>query len=63
MVYGAINEKGERFYTDLAKIENVPCDSSLTLFLSVDRELVAKFKTGYPQSEDLTSYITRHEKA
>ena len=47
----------------LSKIEIVPWDSSLTLFLSMDRELVAKFKAGYPQSEDLTSYITRHEKA
>ena len=43
----------------LAKIEIVPWDSSLTLFFSTDAELVAKFKAGYPQSEDMTVYNAR----
>ena len=37
----------------LANIEIVPWDSSLVLFFSTDAALVAKFKKGYPQSEDL----------
>lgn len=40
----------------LATVEIVPWDSSLTLFFSTDKELVDKFMTGYPYSEDLTVY-------
>ena len=46
----------------LATIEIVPWDSSSTLFFSTDKALVEKFKAGYPQSEDLSTYIARHEK-
>lgn len=45
----------------LAKVEIVPWDSSLTLFFSTDAELVAKFRAGYPQSEDLTIHNARFE--
>lgn len=45
----------------LATIEIVPWDSSLTLFFSTDQTLVKKFRAGYPQSEDLSAYIAKHE--
>jgi len=43
----------------LATVEIVPWDSSLTLFFSTDKDLVDKFMTGYPYSEDLTAYNAR----
>ena len=46
----------------LAKIEIVPWDSGLTLFFSKDKELVQKFRCGFPQSEDLTAYNAQFEK-
>ena len=46
----------------LASIEIVPWDSSLTLFFSTQKDLVEKFKSGYPQSEDLTVHNARPEK-
>lgn len=46
----------------LATVEIVPFDSSLTLFLSKDQELVEKFRLGYPQSEDLSVRNTKREK-
>jgi hypothetical protein len=46
----------------LAKIEIVPWDSGLTLFFSKDKELVQKFRCGFPQSEDLAAYNTRFAK-
>ena len=46
----------------LAKIEIVPWDSGLTLFFSKDKELVQKFRCGFPQSEDLTAYNARFAK-
>jgi len=45
----------------LATIEIVPWDASLTLFFSTDKELVDKFRTGYPLSEDLTVHNARYE--
>lgn len=45
----------------LATIEIVPWDSSLTLFFSKDKELVDKFRAGYPQSEDLTVHNAKYE--
>ena len=46
----------------LATIEIVPWDSGLTLFFSKEKELVDKFRAGYPQSEDLSVYNERWEK-
>jgi hypothetical protein len=43
----------------LADIEIVAWDSSLTLFISKDDELVEKFRRGFPLSEDLSSRNTR----
>lgn len=43
----------------LAAIEIVPFDSSLVLFFSTDERLVAKFRAGYPHSEDLSEYNAR----
>lgn len=43
----------------LATIEIVPWDASLTLFFSRKKELVEKFRAGYPHSEDLSVYNTR----
>jgi hypothetical protein len=40
----------------LATIEIVPWDSSLVLFFSRKKELVDKFRAGYPHSEDLFAY-------
>lgn len=45
----------------LATIEIVPWDSSLVLFFSQEKELVDQFRSGYPQSEDLTVYNARYE--
>ncbi len=42
----------------LATIEIVPWDSSLVLFLSRQKELVDKFREGYPHSEDLFTHNT-----
>lgn len=42
----------------LAVVEIVPWDAALTLFLSVDPALTAKFRSGYPHSEDLETYNT-----
>lgn len=46
----------------LATVEIVPWDSSLTLFLSTDAELVSKFRAGYPQSEDLAVRNSKYAK-
>ena len=46
----------------LATVEIVPWDSSGTLFFSTDAALVAKFRAGYPQSEDLTEFNARFKK-
>ena len=43
----------------LATIEIVPWESGLTLFFSKEKELVDKFRAGYPQSEDLSVYNDR----
>lgn len=45
----------------LATIEIVPWDSSLTLFFSKEKELVDKFRAGYPQSEDLSVHNAKYE--
>ena len=47
----------------LATLEIVPWDSCLTLFFSTKKELVDKFMSGYPQSEDLAAYIARYEQS
>jgi hypothetical protein len=44
----------------LADIEIVAWDSSLTLFISKDDELVEKFRRGFPLSEDLSARNTRN---
>ncbi len=43
----------------LAKVEIVPWDSSLTLILSEDEEIVRDFRRNCPSSEDLAEYIAR----
>lgn len=45
----------------LATVEIVPWDASLTLFFSSDKNLVEKFRKGYPRSEDLAAYNARYE--
>lgn len=40
----------------LAQIEIVAFDSSLTLFLAHEEELTNRFKTAFPDSEDLEEY-------
>lgn len=43
----------------LAQIEIVAFDSSLTLFLANERELTNRFKTAFPDGEDLQEYNER----
>ena len=43
----------------LSKIEIVPCDSSLTLFLSKDKKLVNSFMSSFPYSENLEDYLEK----
>ncbi|MCY6372656.1 DUF2691 family protein [Clostridium ganghwense] len=43
----------------LASIEIVAWDSSLTLFISKDDDLVHKFRCGFPLSKDLSAQNTR----
>ena len=43
----------------LASIEIVPWDSSLTLILSEEKELVDCFMRAFPQSEDLSIYNSK----
>ena len=46
----------------LAKIEIIPFDSSMTLVISEDKELIERIRTGFSLSEDLTVYNAEDEK-
>ena len=43
----------------LSTIEIVAHDSSCTLFFSTDADMVSKFRTGYPLSEDFADYLAK----
>ena len=43
----------------LSKIEIVPWDSSLTLILSENKELVSSFMRSFPYSQNLEDYIDK----
>ena len=47
----------------LAELEIVPWDSTYALLFSREKTLVDQFRTGYPQSEDLASFILRPKKS
>lgn len=57
--YRGFWEKPLTLQHPLAHIEIVPWDSSLTLFLSDNKEIVESFKKGFPFSEDLEDYIDK----
>lgn len=46
----------------LAEVEIVSWDSSLTLLISKDGELVQKFRSNFPLSEDLSALNTRNNR-
>ena len=45
----------------LARIENVPWDSSLTMIFSDDQNIIDAFRASYPYSEDFETYLDRLE--
>lgn len=57
--YRGFWEKPLTLQHPLAHIEIVPWDSSLTLLLSDNKEIVDRFKKRFPYSEDLEDYIDR----
>lgn len=74
----AILEKGEQYYTNmvnvfnsidnvgiqhpLAEVEIVAWDSSLTLLISKDDNLVQRFRDYFPLSEDLSALNTMNNR-
>ncbi len=55
--YRGFWEKPLTMQHPLSKIEIAPWDSTLTLIFSDDKEIIDRFRSFYPKSQDLEEYI------